>query len=152
KRKELIGHYLGLKEREINKLNDEWTCSRAYPLITYTDGGDVFQRTVDAGSETKEVRIIELDSNSVIPEVKRLLEDRTGYIGIILNTVKRVQDMYALIRREFPDVETILLHSSFLSPHRVEIERTLVHKLGKNSERKGSCIIIGTQVLEQSLD
>lgn len=48
----------------------------------------------------------------------------------------------------------MLFHSQFLQPDRAEIEKTLLARLGKKSDKvqRDRLIVVGTQVLEQSLD
>lgn len=46
----------------------------------------------------------------------------------------------------------LLLHSRFLSEDRAKIESKIMELIGKNGSRPDNFVIIGTQVLEQSLD
>lgn len=48
----------------------------------------------------------------------------------------------------------VLFHAQFLMPDRAEKERILLERLGKRStpEQRDRLIVVGTQVLEQSLD
>ena len=50
------------------------------------------------------------------------------------------------------DVTTIVLHSAFLATDRADLERQLQKLIGKDGERPSKLVVIGTQVLEQSLD
>ena len=54
----------------------------------------------------------------------------------------------------FPECEMIQMHSQFIISDRAEIEREVLKRAGKNStpEQRNKLIIVGTQVLEQSLD
>ena len=47
-----------------------------------------------------------------------------------------------------------MFHAQFLMPDRAEKERTLLRRLGKHSTRaeRDRLIVVGTQVMEQSLD
>lgn len=86
-----------------------------------------------------------------------LLEPRIaagGIVGIICNTVARAQAAFNFIRSKLPD-NTVLAHSRFITADRLEIETTLVEALGP--EHSGAVrpllqVVIGTSVLEQSLD
>jgi CRISPR-associated endonuclease/helicase Cas3 len=74
---------------------------------------------------------------------------------VIVNTVKRSQQLAKELRERFGGAAVRLLHSRFLTPDRMEKERVLREELGKpaeNSKRPALCIAVGTQVLEQSLD
>ncbi|WP_158098262.1 CRISPR-associated helicase Cas3' [Faecalibacterium sp. An192] len=77
-----------------------------------------------------------------------------GCAGIILNTVRKAQELAALLRSELPDYTIFLFHAQFLLPDRTEKEKQLLHRLGKHStpEQREKFVVIGTQVLEQSLD
>src|SRR5699024_1553656 len=72
-----------------------------------------------------------------------------GIAGIVVNTVKRAQDLARLVPE---NIEVLLLHSAYLAPEREKIEERLQAKIGKGGMRPQKMIVIGTQVLEQSLD
>ena len=76
-------------------------------------------------------------------------------MGIIVNTVTRAQTLMRQCREAFGDDDVRLFQSRFISPDRACIEAQIVEWLGKPSDltkRPEFKIIIGTQVLEQSLD
>lgn len=52
------------------------------------------------------------------------------------------------------DFQVFLFHAQFLMPDRAERERILLERLGKRSTaaERDKLIVVGTQVLEQSLD
>jgi CRISPR-associated endonuclease/helicase Cas3 len=73
----------------------------------------------------------------------------------ITNTVDRAQRMFeALTQMERPDVDCMLLHARFPLDDRQKLERKLADKYGpqQQGDRPQRGIVIGTQVLEQSLD
>jgi CRISPR-associated endonuclease/helicase Cas3 len=71
----------------------------------------------------------------------------------ITNTVNRAQRLFAaLAAREQPGVDLILLHARFPLEQREQTERQLLIKYGPAGDRPQRGIVIGTQVLEQSLD
>ncbi len=72
-----------------------------------------------------------------------------GIAGIIVNTVKRAQALARLIPK---GVDMMIVHAAFLSPAREAQEEKLQRTTGKNAHRPKKMIVIGTQVLEQSLD
>lgn len=83
-----------------------------------------------------------------------LLETRLaegGCAGVICNTVLRAQETFHVLKARFGD-DVVLLHSRFLAPHRAEKEQGLVRVLGRDGRRPDRLIVVGTQVLEQSLD
>jgi len=78
-----------------------------------------------------------------------------GCICWITNTVKRAQKIYnALLELEPADITLDLLHARFPLTDREEREKDILKKYGrgKNTRRPQKAIIVGTQVLEQSLD
>lgn len=72
----------------------------------------------------------------------------------ITNTVQRAQDMYAALRGIVAtDVNCLLLHSRFPLNRRQELEKEIDQLYGfVKSTRPVKGIVIGTQVIEQSLD
>ena len=72
-----------------------------------------------------------------------------GIAGIIVNTVKRAQTLAKLV---VPGIKLMVLHSAFLATDRTAQETALQAVIGKHGERPDKMIVIGTQVLEQSLD
>ena len=78
-----------------------------------------------------------------------------GCIGWICNTVGRAQAAYEAVRSRAPHLRQLLLHSRLLPDDRARAERQLESWLGPagdNVSRPHACIVVGTQVLEQSLD
>lgn len=81
---------------------------------------------------------------------------KNNRILIILNSVKRSQKLYNDIMQkvsmdEKNKIEVGLIHSRFIEKRRTNVEKEWVEKYGK-FQNKGSYILIGTQVLEQSLN
>jgi CRISPR-associated endonuclease/helicase Cas3 len=156
KRVSVIKAYLGLSEDKGSLHNESALLeNRSYPLITYTDGDEVYQRAVpDEDAETTTVQLERLDFEAIGDKLEEVLRDG-GCAGVIVNTVKRSQQLAREFRKRFGDNVVRLLHSRFLTPDRMEKERVLREELGKpaeNSKRPALCIVAGTQVLEQSLD
>lgn len=75
-----------------------------------------------------------------------------GCGGLIVNTVSRAQQATRLARERWPDLEVRLLHARFFSRDRADRETRLLGMLGKAGIRPHRVLVIGTQVLEQSLD
>ena len=98
---------------------------------------------------------------SVLHVLEPLANDH-GCAAIICNTVGRAQEMHAFLSEQFGEEHVILTHSRFTATHRAEQEELLVSKLGKkahyseadgeDSSRPHRLIVVGTQVIEQSLD
>jgi CRISPR-associated endonuclease/helicase Cas3 len=76
-----------------------------------------------------------------------------GCAAVIRNTVGRVQDTATRLAREFGPDQITVDHSRFLSCDRARIDRTLLTTFGPSSNtRPLRHIVVGSQVLEQSLD
>lgn len=157
KRIQLFGSYLGGKFGKKWKdkviFPDNWESEEAYPLLSYLDGTHVGQVTdfgdVGAGQK-KSVHIHRFDvsDEELMKNVLEMIHDG-GIAGIIVNTVKRSQKLAELVPG---DVELMVLHSAFLAPDRVKKEKRLQDEIGKRGNRPRRMIVIGTQILEQSLD
>lgn len=157
KRIQLFGSYLGGKFGKKWKdkviFPDNWESEEAYPLLSYLDGTHVGQVTdfgdVGAGQK-KSVHIHRFDASDeeLMKNVLEMIHDG-GIAGIIVNTVKRAQKLAELVPG---DVELMVLHSAFLASDRVKKEKRLQDEIGKRGNRPQRMIVIGTQVLEQSLD
>lgn len=132
----------------------EWVVRRAYPLITYTDGGEVRQALVPSGESRKQVEIVRLDDDAIADKLSEWLADG-GCAGVIVNTVRRAQKLARTFKTRFGDDAVQLVHSRFLTPDRIAKEEQLRQELGKpgfGRTRPSLRIVVGTQVLEQSLD
>lgn len=153
KRESLIKSYLGdegdiVLSEETRKIM--WSVD-SYPLITYSDGEDIKTQTDFTKNEKKQINVKRLEEDELLGAVSTLLNDG-GVLGIIVNTVKRAQELCRKCKSEFGDEVVELLHSSFIATDRVDKESNLVKMIGKNGMRPEKKIIIGTQVIEQSLD
>jgi CRISPR-associated endonuclease/helicase Cas3 len=132
----------------------KWAINRSYPLITYSDGKEVKQKDDILPSDRPplEVEIAYLDDESVVSRLDSLL-DHGGCAGLIVNTVTRAQRFAEILTGHF-GVDTVrLLHSRFISTDRIRKEKEIRQKLGPDSKgRPYKLIVVGTQVMEQSLD
>lgn len=147
KRVALMKAYLG------SAPEGEWQNSRAYPLLTWSDGKTVWSAAVNAGSVSLCVRMEHAEREDVPAYLERKL-CHGGCAIVILNTVKGAQEMATALQQSLPDKEIMLVHSQFTLEDRAAWEKKLLHRLGKNStpaERDG-LIVVASQVVEQSLD
>ena len=146
KRREVVCAYLRNKS-----ITGKWAQSLDYPLITYSDEGIVNHYVIEHKEAQRIVNFEQLPFTTVVDKLEELLSDG-GYAGVIMNTVHRAQDMARKLREKF-DTDTIkLIHSRFIAADRIVKEDYLRSVLGKESPRSGKLIVVGTQVLEQSLD
>lgn len=153
KRHEIISAYLsgvGESRKEIrNQLSD--LSIDSYPLITYTDNNKIREFTDFDIQVDKNVSINKINDSILYKLIGELIND-SGIVGIIVNTVKKAQDIASDCIKLFGEEVVFVLHSSFISTKRIEKEEELINMIGKNGDRPIKKIIIGTQVIEQSLD
>lgn len=150
RRAELIGAYLG-QENYAEK--DALAQERAYPLLTWTDGAQVHTRTIPLDKRSTEVQIVRgLDAD--LADFLRQQLQMGGCAGVIVNTVRRAQEIARRLKCTFPQYEIMLDHAQFLMPDRMVRETQLLERIGRHStaEQRNGLIVVGTQVLEQSLD
>lgn len=143
KRNDMIASYIG---------SHDFTSSNglAYPLVTYTDGNSVNYIDDFPKENSRNIIVNKLSEENLSAKVEELLTDG-GVLGIIVNTVKHAQKLATLFMDKYGD-HVELLHSSFIATQRIQKERQIVKEIGKNGNRPKLKIVIGTQVLEQSLD
>ena len=150
---ELLLAYLRGQGKMSKQKQEEYTQklrSRAYPLLTYTDNGNIFQIKDFPREKDKRVAVKELDE-AKLEETLGLLLSEGGVAGVIVNTVLRAQEIFEHLAEVFPhDVK--LLHGKFIDTDRAIKEKQLMEMIGKGAKRPQRAIIVGTQVLEQSLD
>jgi CRISPR-associated endonuclease/helicase Cas3 len=127
----------------------------SYPSCIFRTNKEIgfFSLPIDSHKEV----IIEKSENNFSSCLEAITAAKNGQQVLwIENTVKEAQDIYKLIKANLEeDIEIGLIHSKFISTHRSLNEKKWVGYFGKNNNykirRKGR-ILIGTQVLEQSLD
>lgn len=146
-----------LKAYSLGKFNtkkfdaeDGWQQNQAYPLLSMLDGKKLVQIDDFEKQNSKKItirRISDDGQNAVNLAVSKIKDG--GIAGIIVNTVKRAQQLAQLVPADIP---VKVLHSAFLAPDRSRLENELQQVIGKHADRPQKLIVIGTQVLEQSLD
>jgi len=126
-----------------------------YPAVTAVsaDGVEVHQPADEAEvGRAVEVSCLDDDLDSLGDLLERLLR-QGGCAAVIRNTVGRAQQTARFLRDRFPDVDVVVHHSRFVATHRVHDEARLRAQLGPDSEQRPTRqVVVGTQVLEQSLD
>ena len=153
KRQEFAMAYLqgtGLKKREIVQNQADLNTSH-YPLVTYSDGPVIHQQTDFPVQKDKTVEIRRLDDDALYELLEESIRDG-GVIGVIVNTVRRSQEIARNCVNKFGEDCVVLLHANFIATDRVQKETRLMRMIGKNGDRPKRLIVIGTQVIEQSLD
>ena len=87
-----------------------------------------------------------------IPAILEINLASGGCAGVILNTVSRAQKCASELRERGWDV--LLLHSHFIATDRATLEQEILQRIGRDSQStdRNRLVVVGTQVLEQSLD
>lgn len=133
--------------------DEAWKHSLAYPLLTYTENNAVKQKALAFDGENKEVSVRRINRDEVAATAGYAVE-RGGCVGLIVNTVRKAQEIAAELQSAFPKAEVIIMHAQFIMTDRAKREEQILKRVGKRStpESRRGLIIVGTQVLEQSLD
>ncbi len=148
RRSSLMQAYMGTKAA----LPTELSNTMEYPLMTYSNGQDVMFTALSAVSAPCEVRLLPLNDEKMLDLIGDIAK-RDGCLGIVVNTVKKAQQIMAELIARYPGKDIRLIHSRLVMEDRAVRERRLLDALGKDAaHRPKSCIVVGTQVLEQSLD
>ncbi|WP_204120794.1 CRISPR-associated helicase Cas3' [Levilactobacillus sp. 244-2] len=157
KRSKLLEAYLAGKYGENYKKKlkapDGWDETQAYPLQSILDGNEIKQvKSFSGKSDQKAVSVsvnrLNISDEELILHILNQISNG-GIAGVIVNTVKRAQ----LLAKLVPDnIQLMVLHSAFLATDRMKQETELQDRIGKHGDRPDKMIVIGTQVLEQSLD
>ena len=150
RRAEMVSAYLGKADFE---RREGLETERTYPLLTWTDGEQVWTQTVESDAPRTEVDILRGEDEDVTSFLRDRLKDG-GCAGVIVNTVKRAQAFAERLKTAFPEKQILLDHAQFVMPDRMSREKELMKRLGRDStpEQRDGLIVVGTQVLEQSLD
>ncbi len=148
----LVGKY-GKKYRKKLAAPEGWEETQAYPLLSILDGSQIKQVTSFPGKSDQQpthlqVKRLDLPDEALIAHVVNKIHDG-GIAGVIVNTVKRAQKLAQLVPG---DIKLMVLHSAFLANDRSAQETKIQKAIGKRGRRPDKMIVIGTQVLEQSLD
>lgn len=149
KRDSLIAAYMGKK---VKAIADSTSQINGYPKITCVEDGIVCEHPVPFDGQNKSVEALRLDSAQLIPFLQIRLSSG-GCAGVIVNTVAKSQQIYCELCESFGREAVRLIHARFLTEDRTKTEKELIRELGKaSSTRPRLRIVVGTQVLEQSLD
>lgn len=149
-----VKYHLHSKNKEVIEEDNQWKKSIAYPVLTWSQGTSIKQMSIPFTDKTKEIRIERIHSEQ---DMVVLIQNRLSAGGcacIIVNTVRKAQEIYQRLKETLHEYEMILYHAQFTIEDRLKKEKYLLSKLGKQSDEniRNKVILIGTQVLEQSLD
>ncbi|MDV6013056.1 CRISPR-associated helicase Cas3' [Haloechinothrix sp. LS1_15] len=159
RRRELLEAYqagrCGEADAGTGDASEQGTGSTPYPLITWTDGPRVEVRTVEASGRRTSMWVDWLDDepDTLTTTLREELADG-GCALVVRNTVARVLDSAAHLESAFPG-EVIVAHSRFIIADRMVNDRELLDRFGppgRARRRPERCIVVASQVVEQSLD
>lgn len=68
---------------------------------------------------------------------------------LVMNQVKRAQELFEQMTDLFPDTPSMLIHSRFMRGQRAALEKELKQDF---DQKDGACLVVSTQVVEVSLD
>ena len=145
------------RERREYLLNSKLENETAYPLITSQKGLDIAQEIPVAPYQGKTIQIYYPESWSEAVEAALDRAETGQQILWIENTVREAQERYLDLaaRASERSIHIGLLHSRYTMRDRHNLESewvALFSKSNKSSRTLQGRILIGTQVLEQSLD
>ncbi len=134
----------------------ETKSEKHYPQISSVYEGKKVERHKVNGTYKKEIiRFAHIQSDDK-EDIVRIAADKTrngGCICILMNTVRKAQEVYRSLQQVIPSEELLLFHSRYTVARRKEIEDECIAKLGPDkSQRPKKLIVVATQVVEQSLD
>lgn len=164
-RKKLIEAYLNQQSAPIKEYDPifdkekpedlplpEWVTTREYPIITFTDSSEIHQENISGPKRPLQVALQVLSNDEEIAAVLQKLLAEGGFAGIIVNTVKRAQQVACSLSQFFGE-DVQLLHARFLAVDRAHKEQEIFAQLEADGGREGRrCIVVGTQIFEQSCD
>lgn len=150
KRREFVRAYFN------EKAAAETADQPAYPRITYSDGKDVRTVAVKPSDRALSVAVEMVPDEETVERVEALTRDG-GCAGIIVNTVARAQALRRELAARLGEDVVKLFHSRFLASDRAAKEKELRALLGPPGAAGGLArpkrmVVVGTQVMEQSLD
>ncbi|XDD51054.1 CRISPR-associated helicase Cas3' [Leptospira sp. WS92.C1] len=124
----------------------------SYPVITGRVNGQVIEPVAIKPPESKEIEIDFISNKDA--EIKVLeLAKNGGLILWICNTVSEAQRQYLKFNQiTEKQIKVGLLHSRFPIWRREQLESEWMERLGKDENNRRPCILVSTQIVEQSVD
>ncbi|MGO4455376.1 CRISPR-associated helicase Cas3' [Arthrobacter sp. RAF14] len=131
-----------------------------YPLLVSSAPGGprLLFPAAREGSQPVTLKPLGDDPSELLAALELVKRDG-GCVAIICNTVQRAQGVFKNLSGMFADEELMLVHSRFMAPDRMRLEEQIRSVLGRDDVvaaagkvRPERLVVVGTQVLEQSLD
>lgn len=143
------------RKKTFFKSSESLICEN-YPLITVQPNGEKISFTVPEFSESKKTSVKVITNDIYESAETAVKKARYGMCVLwIANTVAESQKYYKVVlgeKTEEDDFKIGLLHSRFPAFRRSELENDWIEALGKKGTRPEGCILIATQIVEQSVD
>lgn len=127
-----------------------------YPRVFKVSGGQAKAKTFLTDPERRvelKLRSAGVEAFSAARQLLASVRDG-GCVACIVNTVDRAQRIYLALEEDAraQGIELHLFHARYPAEQRQRIEEHILGLFGKDGERPAKAILVGTQVLEQSLD
>ena len=146
------------RARAKEKAPEPTPVDESYPLITIASelGTKKLECSPSSRGAQIDVSVLPDEPEALVALLKEELSEG-GVAGVMCDTVTRAQAAYRALRDSFGGDEVMLTHARFMDLDRMENETVLRNLLGpdatrSNGKRPERMIVVGTQVLEQSLD
>lgn len=127
-----------------------------YPCVFGVDlqSAPVHEPVVMISSPLEMVPVVAEKSAKLIMLADKVMEivADEGCVACIVNTVSEAQELYDLLKNRLPEEELILFHSRFTLERRLEVEKEIVSKYGKDGKRPRRGVVVASPVLQESLD
>lgn len=129
-----------------------------YPRITVVDSAGATTLNPSSGDSAAVAVGVELVGEEGALAAVCAAVAQGGCVGVIRNTVAKAQQTYDALVDLVGDERVRLIHSAFISTDRQRIENDLRRQLGPpdpdgvTADRPAGLVVVGTQILEQSLD
>ena len=146
-----------LSQERRQELLQRPTVSQQYPLITACPNDQSITEESVKTDKNKRYQLFQCSDDGPVIEEVLLRAEQGQQVLWIENTVKEAQQRYLHLAARAADlgIDCGLLHSRFTDSHRQSIENIWVNRFGKagwEQRAERGRILLGTQVLEQSLD
>lgn len=131
---------------------DAEPASLPYPLISGATEDSEAQAVAAVAPDS---RTVQVDFQTVADALTRAMQLASdgGVVLWICNTVGAAQEQYEHLSRTGRGQFLVgLLHSRFPFWRREELENEWMERLGKKGETRCGCILVSTQIVEQSVD
>ena len=131
------------------------TDEKSYPLATGLNARGLSEEIVDTRHMVKRtVDVIFLSTRQDIDIKLAEVTTKGQCVCWIRNTVKDAVEAYQEIKNRHPDWQVDLFHARYALGDRLDAEKRVVERFGKDStaDMRRRRILIATQVVEQSLD